>query len=114
MHEAVNNGLDLAIVNYTKIYPLYKIPEAEVELARKADLSGLRSNGDPLQNYMASLLPGRRRRRRGASAEVEALSVEDKLKYLIINGEKAIGDEGNRSRWKRCWRTRCRHIRHLI
>src|SRR5437764_3508470 len=35
MHEAVNNGLDMAIVNYTKIYPLYKIPQEEVELARK-------------------------------------------------------------------------------
>ncbi|HMC32070.1 MAG TPA: homocysteine S-methyltransferase family protein, partial [Candidatus Angelobacter sp.] len=29
MHEAVNNGLDMAIVNYSKVYPLYKIPEAE-------------------------------------------------------------------------------------
>src|SRR3954453_22627502 len=27
MHDAVDNGLDMAIVNYTKIYPLYKIPE---------------------------------------------------------------------------------------
>ena len=35
MHEAVDNGLDMAIVNYTKIYPLYKIPHEEVELARK-------------------------------------------------------------------------------
>ena len=35
MHEAVERGLDMAIVNYSKIYPLYKIPEAEVELARK-------------------------------------------------------------------------------
>jgi 5-methyltetrahydrofolate--homocysteine methyltransferase len=26
LHEAVENGLDVAIVNYTKIYPLYKIP----------------------------------------------------------------------------------------
>src|SRR5208282_5532542 len=25
LHEAVENGLDVAIVNYTKIYPLYKI-----------------------------------------------------------------------------------------
>src|SRR5713226_1923109 len=31
MHEAVNHGLDMAIVNYTKIYPLYKIPQEEVE-----------------------------------------------------------------------------------
>ena len=35
LHEAVDNGLDMAIVNYSKIYPLYKIPEAEVDLARK-------------------------------------------------------------------------------
>ena len=35
MHEAVDNGLDMAIVNYTKIYPLYKIPQEEVDLARK-------------------------------------------------------------------------------
>src|SRR5437762_6354196 len=35
MHEAVDHGLDIAIVNYTKIYPLYKIPEAEVEIARR-------------------------------------------------------------------------------
>src|SRR5437868_7382837 len=35
MHEAVDNGLAMPIVNYTKIYPLYKIPHEEVELARK-------------------------------------------------------------------------------
>ena len=35
MHEAVDQGLDMAIVNYSKIYPLYKIPEEEIELARK-------------------------------------------------------------------------------
>src|ERR1700736_5027626 len=35
MHEAVDHGLDMAIVNYTKIYPLYKIPQEEVDLARK-------------------------------------------------------------------------------
>jgi 5-methyltetrahydrofolate--homocysteine methyltransferase len=35
MHEAVDYGLDMAIVNYTKIYPLYKIPHEEVELTRK-------------------------------------------------------------------------------
>jgi 5-methyltetrahydrofolate--homocysteine methyltransferase len=35
LKEAVDRGLDAAIVNYSKIYPLYKIPEIEVELARK-------------------------------------------------------------------------------
>src|SRR3954471_8378907 len=35
LREAVDRGLDCAIVNYSKIYPLYKIPEAEVEIARR-------------------------------------------------------------------------------
>src|SRR5262249_30210605 len=51
MHEAVDNGLDMAIVNYTKIYPLYKIPQEEVELARKL-IHRDESDGDPLQRYM--------------------------------------------------------------
>ena len=51
LHEAVNNGLDMAIVNYSKIYPLYKIPEAEVDLARKLIYADW-ANGDPLQFYM--------------------------------------------------------------
>src|SRR5450432_4589152 len=52
MHEAVNHGLDMAIVNYTKIYPLYKIPEIEVELARKLIFRTVDSEQDPLQIYM--------------------------------------------------------------
>ena len=53
MHEAVDHGLDMAIVNYTKIYPLYKIPQEEVELARKLIFRD-ESAGDPLQIYMAA------------------------------------------------------------
>src|SRR5438309_1727958 len=52
MKEAVDHGLDMAIVNYAKIYPLYKIPEIEVELARKLIYRDA-SDGDPLQKYMA-------------------------------------------------------------
>src|SRR5437899_2951331 len=52
MHRAVDHGLDMAIVNYSKIYPLYKIPEAEVELPRKLIFYDT-SDGDPLQKYMA-------------------------------------------------------------
>ena len=43
----------MAIVNYTKIYPLYKIPQEEVELARKLIYRDANSDGDPLQKYMA-------------------------------------------------------------
>ena len=89
MHEAVNNGLDMAIVNYSKIYPLYKIPEAEVELARKLIFHDT-SNGDPLQVFMQHF-SGQEKKTEQAVNDTDALSVEDKLKHLIINGERAIG-----------------------
>jgi 5-methyltetrahydrofolate--homocysteine methyltransferase len=95
MHEAVNNGLDMAIVNYSKVYPLYKIPHEEVELARRLifrDASG----GDPLQNFMNHFAGTKGQTRAATTAQVETLSVEDKLKFAIINGEKAVGDGAQR------------------
>jgi 5-methyltetrahydrofolate--homocysteine methyltransferase len=89
LHEAVNNGLDMAIVNYSKIYPLYKIPEAEVDLARKLIFRD-ESNGDPLQVYMKHF-EGSKGKDETTTAHVDTLSVEDKLKWAIINGEKNIG-----------------------
>src|SRR3989440_6821233 len=52
MHEAVDHRLDMAIFNYNQIYPLYKIPQEEVELARKLIHRDANSDGDPLQKYM--------------------------------------------------------------
>ncbi|HJS98209.1 MAG TPA: vitamin B12 dependent-methionine synthase activation domain-containing protein, partial [Terriglobales bacterium] len=91
MHEAVNHGLDMAIVNYSKIYPLYKIPEEEIELARKLIFRD-QSAGDPLANYMSYFAKRGGQKEEKATAEVETLSIEDKLKYAIIRGEKAIGE----------------------
>ena len=91
LHEAVENGLDVAIVNYTKIYPLYKIPADEVELARKLICQD-RSNGDPLQVYMQHFAGMKGKSQAQTTAHVETLSIEDKLKYAIINGEKSVGD----------------------
>jgi 5-methyltetrahydrofolate--homocysteine methyltransferase len=91
LHEAVENGLDVAIVNYTKIYPLYKIPAEEVELARKLIYQD-RSNGDPLQVYMQHFAGMKGKAQAQTAAHVETLSVEDKLKYAIINGEKSVGE----------------------
>jgi len=91
MHEAVNHGLDMAIVNYTKIYPLYKIPQEEVELARKLIYRD-ESAGDPLQVYMQHFAGTRGKIQTASTAHVETLSIEDKLKYAIINGEKSIGE----------------------
>jgi 5-methyltetrahydrofolate--homocysteine methyltransferase len=89
MHEAVNHGLDMAIVNYSKIYPLYKIPEAELELARKLIFHD-RSAGDPLQIYMAHFA-GVTKADEGTHADIDQLSIEDKLKLCIVQGEKAVG-----------------------
>jgi 5-methyltetrahydrofolate--homocysteine methyltransferase len=91
MHEAVDHGLDMAIVNYSKIYPLYKIPEAEVDLARKLIYSD-RTAGDPLQNYMAHFEAMRGQKDVVETAHFDSLTIEDKLKWCIINGEKSIGD----------------------
>src|SRR5882672_10007852 len=91
MHEAVENGLDVAIVNYSKIYPLYKIPHEEVELARKLIFRDA-SNGDPLQVYMQHFAGTKGKPQAQTAAHVETLSIEDKLKYAIINGEKSVGE----------------------
>jgi 5-methyltetrahydrofolate--homocysteine methyltransferase len=90
MHEAVNNGLDMAIVNYSKIYPLYKIPQEEVELARRLIYRDS-ANGDPLQVYMDHFAGSKGRAQASSTAHVESLSIEDKLKFAIINGEKSVG-----------------------
>jgi 5-methyltetrahydrofolate--homocysteine methyltransferase len=91
MHEAVNNGLDMAIVNYSKIYPLYKIPHEEVELARKLIFRD-DSDGDPLQRYMQHFAGKKGKPQAATTAHVETLSVDDKLKFAIINGEKSVGE----------------------
>src|SRR5262249_790358 len=91
MHEAVDHGLDMAIVNYTKIYPLYKIPHEEVELARKLIFRD-ESAGDPLQVYMAHFAGMKGKPAASTTAHVEPLSVEDKLKFDIMNGEKSVGE----------------------
>ncbi|MFZ0200280.1 MAG: methionine synthase [Candidatus Sulfotelmatobacter sp.] len=91
MHEAVNRGLDMAIVNYTKIYPLYKIPQEEVDLARKLIFRDV-SDGDPLQKYMNHFAGLKGKPAASTTAHVDTLSVEDKLKFAIINGEKSVGE----------------------
>src|SRR3989440_478199 len=90
MHEAVNNGLDMAIVNYSKIYPLYKIPQEEVELARKLIFHDT-SAGDPLQIYMAHFA-GLQGATEAPKQDISALSTEERLKHCVINGEKALGE----------------------
>src|SRR5437899_10333693 len=91
MHEAVNNGLDMAIVNYTKIYPLYKIPKEEIELARKLIFRD-ESNGDPLQRYMQHFAGREGKPQASTTAPIDAASVAAEPKLAINNGEKSVGE----------------------
>ncbi len=89
LKEAVDRGLDAAIVNYAKIYPLYKIPAREVELARRLIFHDT-AEGDPLQGYMAhfsGIDPGAK----SEEAAVDSLPLEEQLKQLIIRGERSRG-----------------------
>jgi len=95
LHEAVDHGLDMAIVNYSKVYPLYKIPHEEVELARKLIYRDP-ADGDPLQRYMEHFAGTKGKAQAATTAHVETLAVEDKLKFAIIQGEKAVGDGEHR------------------
>ena len=96
LKEAVDRGLDSAIVNYSKIYPLYKIPEVEVELARKLifqepDEARNGRGSEPLQNYMAHFTGLAKGAVEEDELEVESLTIDEKLKQLIIRGERTIG-----------------------
>jgi len=91
LKEAVDRGLDTAIVNYSKIYPLYKIPEAEVELARKLIFQDRANGVDPLQAYMAYFASLDKSSVAEEEVAVESLSIEEKLQQLIIRGERTIG-----------------------
>ena len=92
LKEAVDRGLDAAIVNFSKIYPLYKIPEAEVDLARKLIFQdGNGTGSEPLQNYMAHFTSLGKGSVQVDEIEVENLSTEERLKQLIIRGERTIG-----------------------
>jgi 5-methyltetrahydrofolate--homocysteine methyltransferase len=94
MYEAVTHGLDMAIVNYSKVYPLHRIPEAEVEVARKLVYRDTAA-GDPLQNYLAHFA-GREKKADADVPEVERLGIEDQLKFCIVQGEKSIGRTDHR------------------
>ncbi|MGA3262957.1 MAG: homocysteine S-methyltransferase family protein, partial [Terracidiphilus sp.] len=92
LKEAVDRGLDAAIVNYSKIYPLYKIPEIEVELARKLIFQDSDESGsEALQTYMAHFAGLGNGSVEEDEIAAESLDIEEKLKQLIIRGERAIG-----------------------
>jgi len=94
LHEAVNAGLDSAIVHAAKILPISRIPEEQLQVAldlvhdrRRYDDDG-RVGYDPLQAYL-DLFEGvdAASVRADRAAELMALPLGERLGRRIIDGE---------------------------
>src|SRR6476660_1272571 len=96
LHEAVAAGLDSAIVNASKIEPLNRINERQLKVALdliydKREFDGDVCTYDPLGEF-TKLFEGVTTKSKKKEARGE--TVEERLKYHIIDGEK-IGLEDN-------------------
>ena len=95
LHDAVEAGLDAAIVNASKIEPLNRIGEQELKVARdliydRREFQGDVCTYDPLTEF-TKLFEGVRAKSTQKASKGE--TVEERLKNHIIDGEK-IGLEG--------------------
>ncbi len=90
LHEAREAGLDAAIVNASKILPLNRFNEREIEVARELIYDERRFEGDvctydPLTEF-TKLFEGVTTKK--TQADFSDLPVEERLKRHIIDGEK--------------------------
>src|ERR1051325_6058442 len=90
LHDAVEAGLDAAIVNASKIEPLNRIGEQELRVARELIYDQRRFEGDvcvydPLTEF-TKLFEGVKAKTTKKSSKGE--TVEERLKNHIIDGEK--------------------------
>ena len=83
LHEAVQRGLDAAIVSPAKILPFTRIPEEQREGALDL-IYDRRENGDPLTRYMA-LFEGVAASGTSAADDLAELGLEERLKRRIID-----------------------------
>jgi 5-methyltetrahydrofolate--homocysteine methyltransferase len=96
LHECVEAGMNSAIVNASKILPLNRFSEREIEVAQDLIYDRRKFDGDvctydPLGEF-TTMFEGKTAK--SMKVDVSNLSVEDKLKHHIIDGEK-IGLEDN-------------------
>ena len=90
LHDAVEAGLDAAIVNASKIEPLNRIGEQEIKVARELIYDQRRFNGDvcvydPLTEF-TKLFEGVKSKATKKASKGE--TVAERLKNHIIDGEK--------------------------
>jgi 5-methyltetrahydrofolate--homocysteine methyltransferase len=90
LHDAVEAGLDAAIVNASKIEPLNRIGEKELQVARELIYDRRKFEGDictydPLTEF-TKLFEGVKAK--GSKKASKGETVEERLKNHIIDGEK--------------------------
>jgi 5-methyltetrahydrofolate--homocysteine methyltransferase len=93
LHEAVEAGLDSAIVNQSKIVPLAKIPDEQREVALDLVYNRRTESYDPLQRFL-ELFEGVTTRSSASTraAELAALPIAERLARRIVDGEsKGLG-----------------------
>lgn len=96
LHDAVEAGLDAAIVNASKIEPLNRIGEQELKVARdliydRREFDGDVCTYDPLTKFTTLFENVKAKAAKKAS---KGATVEERLKNHIIDGEKiGLGDE---------------------
>jgi 5-methyltetrahydrofolate--homocysteine methyltransferase len=86
LHEAIEAGLDAAIVSPAQILPMSRIEERQREVAQDLVYDRRRDGYDPLQEFLA-LFEGVDLQR-GAKEDLSHLPLDERLKRRIIDGER--------------------------
>jgi len=98
LHYAIEYGLDLAIVNASKILPLYKINEREREISRKLIFDERTEDYDPLQDLLKYYAVKKSEPKKVTSKEG---TIEERLKKRIIDGDRtALAEDLDEARKK--------------
>jgi 5-methyltetrahydrofolate--homocysteine methyltransferase len=89
LHEAVNAGLDTAIVSAAKILPMSKIPDEQRSVALDLVYDRRRPGYDPLNKFM-ELFEGvtATSARAGRAEELAGLPLFERLERRIVDGER--------------------------
>jgi 5-methyltetrahydrofolate--homocysteine methyltransferase len=89
LHEAVQAGLDSAIVHASKILPMARIPDEQRQVALDLVYDRRRDGYDPLQRFL-ELFEGATAAdlRQSRAAELAALPLGERLRRRIVDGER--------------------------
>lgn len=87
LHEAVQRGLDSAIVHLGKIVPMNRIPEQQRQAALDLIYDRRREGFDPLTEFMA-LFEGAQDEIAEAREELSTLPIDERLRRRIIDGNR--------------------------